>query len=219
MSSGGVVSGTPTTAETCTFTARVVDAGATAQTQEYSALMTMPVQESAAINSVQAGTVNAVVTYGSPGLPVGVVCTVTATDVVTGGTAGQSVDAGGAATRTIVVENLTAGTAYFATVTCGGGPSPSVPFTTQAESVATAGVVVSLKPPGSLGEVIGKLKVEYGPAFASSVTDDAADGSGRYSVTIPAQTVGSIVQYRWQWLTATDVAVTGVSKTRFAVVK
>ena len=217
---GGVISGTPTTAGTCPFTVRATDSAAQYDEQVLSLLVhPAPVGGiTVAIKSVRPSASGVIVTYGAAALPSNLSCTVGIYSANTIDLVGSAIDGGGAATRQAAISGLAASTTYDARVVCGAEDPAVQAFATEASSLSTAGVAVTLKPPAALSAV-GKLKVEYGPAFASSVTDDTADANGRYSVTISAQTVGSIVQYRWQWLTAAGVAVTGVSKIRFAVVK
>lgn len=130
LSPAGVITGTPTTAGTCNFTARVEDSIPSSDTQALSITVTTPPPSLSV--SVQPGSNSAVVTFGIAGLAYGQSCFATITNASTGAVVSQATVATGAATRLASFTGLNAGGNYKAEAACGASSSPQTTFTTKA---------------------------------------------------------------------------------------
>ena len=211
LSSGGVISGTPTVVGTCNFTARVADATTANDTQALSITITAPPPSLSV--SVTAGSGDAVVTFGLAGLAHNQSCFATIKNATTGAVVSQTTVATGASTRLATFTGLNAGGSYKAEATCGASSSPQTTFTTKA-TAGDATYRLNLKPPAlTLAQMTA---VDATLASATAAVYWQAPGEGSYTATrtacsstcAPTKTglASGVHSYYLSWLAGTAYA-------------
>lgn len=228
LSSAGVVSGTPTVAQTCSFTARVTDNLAQTDTQALS----LTIQTPPPTLSVRAtpGSDSVVLTFGTPGLSSSQSCDISLSAVsnvcVPAESAPCSVGAGsatsnsGASTRVLSVGSLTASTSHTAAITCGTVAAGSASFTTKATS-GSGTYALRLKPTATTLARMTALDATL--ASAQALVYWQAPGEGSYTGTATACSSGCTVSktslasgvhsYYHEWIAGTAYATGAINWT------
>jgi len=191
----GVISGTPTLAETCNFTVRVTDDNAATDTQALSVIVASSVGDLAGV--VTPGITNGTVSMGFAGLPYTDTCTATIYEGEAVATTASSTSGG--ATRTVSFSGLTASTDYTAVLTC-DSPSgePSIAFTTKPTAAGNATYSIVLKPNAIL-TTADKVRVTYDtvPSTGAASSADTSCAAGcTVDLTLARGTV-YVIYHRW----------------------
>lgn len=187
LSSAGVLSGTPSVAQTCSFTARVTDNLAQTDTQALSLTIqtpppTLTVKSSAGSNAV-------VLSFGTQGLSTDQSCDVVlwAVSQVCQDTppcnipAGSATSTTGTSVRVVTLSGLTPSTSHTATVTCGTVAAGSASFSTSSTASAAGSFRFYLKPTASILAQMTALDATLATAKAAIYWQ--APGAGSYTAT------------------------------------
>jgi hypothetical protein len=209
IAASGVVSGTPTVAGTCNFTARVTDDDSQTDDQALSfsigsANLVMSVPQ------VQALATSVTARYGAQGLPYEANCTTTLQN--SGGTEIDSdTSTEGPARRNVSFTGLTAATTYRLVFACEGATPPDVSpsvFTTLATpSGGDRTVPIVFGAPPAFLSGAARITVDYDDNEALSTpasVQNTSCGSGcTVNLTLPA----GLYYYRHKWQTAADAVL------------
>ena len=196
-SATGIISGTPTTVETCNFTIRVTDDAAATDDQP------LGIKVAAGIGTVtvvvDSGAVDAVVHYGLAGLPQDSSCTLQLKDGAA--VLDEVTNTTGPARRTTYFLGLTAETTYEVVVTCDMAvSSPGANYFTTIALTGSGTVThsIALKPDAIL-TTADKARVTY-DTVPSTGSTDSADTSCAAGCTVDltlAKGTTYVIYHRW----------------------
>lgn len=175
LSSAGVISGTPTTAQTCNFTVRVTDSGAQTDTQDLSIVVSAALP--ALTLTVQPGGTSAVFRVSAKGLPSQLSCTV---EVSVAAPESPVTDTLTGAAKVYTSTALAASANYQARAICSGFTDATTTFTTRA---AAGGGTYTVKLKPTAGTLARMAALDAGLTTAKAAVYWKAPGEGSYTAT------------------------------------
>lgn len=200
----GIVSGTPTTAETCNFTVRVTDDNSNTDDQALS--ITISASQGVIVSTVNPGSNSVVVRYGFADLPYSADCNA---QIYSGETqVGSDLTTEGASRRVSVITGLLASTSYTAVMSC-DVPSgeDEVSFTTFPASSGAQTVSLQFGTPAITLPSVARLTVEYDDNEALSTPATSQNTNCATGCTVNLSLTAGLYYYRWKWQTAADVVL------------
>lgn len=202
--STGIISGTPTTAETCNFTVRVTDANTNTDDQALS--ITIGASVGTIVSAANPGSSGVVIRFGFVGLPYSADCN--AVVYQSGSPVGSDLTTEGPARRTSVITGLTPSTAYTATMSC-DVPSgeDNISFSTFAASTGAQTVPLQFGAPPAILVGAARLTVEYDDNEALSSPATSQNTSCGSGCTVNLSLSAGLYYYRHKWQTAADVVL------------
>lgn len=202
LSAGGLLSGTPTTAETCNFTVRATDDEDTAGTQAVS--LTVGAVVLPLTFAVNPGATSVVFILSGYGLESDTACSIeTRTTLGELNPVATTVSNSGVRPRKIT-EVLAEGS-YIAQAECPGLAQPS-PISFALRSIGDGGYTYTLTPYASLvAQGVAKVSVEYNVVGEAPTTETASCVTG-CTLTLPLAS-GSLYEIRHIWKTSGDAVV------------
>lgn len=186
----GVVSGTPTTAQVCTFRITATDSDTPANTGYRDYSVTIAAAPYTLALTVDAGSTDAVVGFRTSGLPYSASCTVVAKQGEF--TVASATSLSGTSSRRVTLSGLTPETVYGAVVNCEWlSPQAVKEFTTKASASGSGSYALHLKPTATTLARMTALDATL--ASAKALVYWQAPGEGSYTSTATACSSGCTV--------------------------
>jgi len=191
LASSGLISGTPTSAGSCSLDLTVSDVVALTDTKTLNLNINPSELNDISINTI-AGATSVLVKAGLRGLPTTTSCTATVKDG-SNSTVATATSSSGLARRVFLVTGLTESTGYSVNVQCDAHSGISaVAFSTIASGASASSSITSTLPVGASG-----MTVVYGGTFENSATATCVSGVCTAMIT---SNIGSIIQYKYTWV-------------------